>query len=212
MYPISATFLIKSPGTSFSDDIFLFLCRSASPEFLRRAAREKNAFSAALYDERSGEVIGYDDGGNEIERYRSTVSSKEDDSSSHLFSTFLAGDCLCGISGGEDLLIPEHSRVLALSSVEVLCCFPSEDSFIKYPLREVARVRAIENQFFVLLVPPCGEEILCWEPTGAPASVFEGSGGERLFILKRGDIVRLRKKVPLLFLRKKQFRDALAVL
>ncbi len=204
--------MIKSPGTSFSDDIFLFLCRSASPEFLRRAAREKNAFSAALYDERSGEVIGYDDGGNEIERYRSTVSSKEDDSSSHLFSTFLAGDCLCGISGGEDLLIPEHSRVLALSSVEVLCCFPSEDSFIKYPLREVARVRAIENQFFVLLVPPCGEEILCWEPTGAPASVFEGSGGERLFILKRGDIVRLRKKVPLLFLRKKQFRDALAVL
>jgi len=212
LYPSPAVFALTSTDKQTHNRPFLVLFASSSVEALSRSSLSRIAFSVARIEIQSGELLVCDDGGNELLRYCG-IHSPDDVSAQHVFfSTFSIQGFLCGLSGGMDLLIPEHTRALALSGVELLCSFPSFDVYEAFPFEQIARVRAVENQIFTVLVPPSGESIVCWGPTGAPLASSRSNSGELFFALQRECIARTRKQYPLRSLRKKQLRNALAVL
>lgn len=212
MYPNSAAFALHSPDGEIQSAACLVLFAFSSAKTLSCTSLSRIAFCAARNEMLSSELLVCDDGGNELLRYSGISSPAELPGRRFGFSTFSVQGSLCGLSGGMDLLIPEHSRALALSGVELLCCFPSVDVYEAFPFDQIARVRAVENQIFTALVPPSGESVVCWGPTGAPLGSSRSDSGELFFVLRPEYIARARKKYPLRSLRKKQLRYALAAL
>lgn len=213
MSPSFAAFALNMPnGQILSSARFFLFPSCASEETLSNISLSRTAFCAARNEALLDELLVCNDGGNVVARYRG-ITSPEDVAVEHgLFATVPVQGSLCGLSGGMDLLVPEHSRALALSGVEFLCCFPSPDVFEAFPFEQIARVRAVENQMFTALVPPSGGTITCWGPTGTPLAPSPNESGELLFVLRRECIVHARKKYPLRSLRKKQLRNVLAAL
>jgi len=181
----SASFTLKSLEGPFINEALLHIRRSSSLEELRGLARSEVAFCASLVGEQTREAVVFDDGGNEIERlaYNTTLG----DSVALPFRVFHAGGIPCGLSFENGLLSPDTGRALALAGVGVVCCFPSEEALRSYPLADFARVRAIENGFFVLLVLPNRDCILCVEPRKSQdqASFFVESGHHYELMLER---------------------------
>ncbi|MDI9369713.1 MAG: hypothetical protein GX181_06840 [Synergistaceae bacterium] len=168
MYPISATFLLKSEGNS-SSYARLFVRRLSRREELQRTARSKVAYSVALKDEATSEVVIFDDGGNEIEP---TAPAFQVDSPLP-FSLFHAGGIPCAASGEKGLLSSEAGRLLALAGVRVLCCFPSESATADYPMADFARVRSLENGHYTIIALPGEQGVACFGKGDAPLSTCE---------------------------------------
>lgn len=211
MYSIPAIFALDPHEESEQDGGLLLFFSSCSEEQLRSAAVSRTAFCAAPSIENPEEVIVCDDGGNAVVRYRSAHSPGKTEKASSAFSVFRVCDFLCGLSAGWDLLLPEHSRLLVLSGIDLLCIFPPAALFDSFPLHEFARVRAAENQVFVSLFDPCRGDCFCWGPAGT-AVPFQMDGTEKFFRLHRSEIFLERKRTPLLSLRKKQLYHAVTIL
>ncbi len=131
------------------------------------------------------------------------------------FAVFRHGGFLCGLSSGNDLLFPEHSRILALAGADVICMFPSPDVSGEFPLEIFARVRAMENLVYVVLALPGFFPPLVYGPRGERIETF-GCGsrepGEKEAVLSRVNLLKTRKAVPLFNLRKKERYHSITVL
>ncbi len=216
-----------------SDVFTLWLCPDSrhSPENEEEAFKEKNAlyilplgtdssraaqvsisgggFSLCACGD--GAVRGYDDGGSLVSCYYGMHGRGKGGD----FAVFRHGGFLCGLSSGNDLLFPEHSRILALAGADVICMFPSPDVSGEFPLEIFARVRAMENLVYVVLAVPGSFPPLVYGPRGERIETGrcgEQEAGEKETVLSRANLLNVRKVVPLFNLRKKERYHSITVL
>jgi predicted amidohydrolase len=216
----------------FLSDVFtLWLCPDSrhSPENEEEVFKEKNALyilpagtdssraeessasggGYSLLASGNGAVSVYDDGGSLVNCYFGMHGrEKEGD-----FTVFRHGGFLCGLSSGNDLLFPEHSRILALAGADLICIFPPADVPGEFPLEIFARVRAMENLVYVVLVVPGSFPPLVYGPRGERIGTCRcGESREKEAVLSRANLLKARKMIPLFDLRKKERYHSITVL
>ena len=204
----------KSPLLSSVDELLLLqpgdsgLSRQSVPDL----AEERGAWLAAGPFPDMGDISVFDDTGKELLLYESMHGPGLTAAAHRAFASFSAGDFRCGLSSGWDILFPEHARLHALSGTDILCVFASRETSDRFPLGEICRVRAAENQFYVALAAPdpCGGPF--WGPEGPlPLLPAEERTGKRV-LLSRTELRDSRKRLPLLALRRKREYSSLAFL
>jgi len=216
-----------------SDVFTLWLCPDSrhSPENEDETFKEKNALyilplgtdssravqasisggGFSLWSCGDGAVGVCDDGGSLVSCYLGMHGRGKGGD----FAVFRHGGFLCGLSSGNDLLFPEHSRVLALAGADLICLFPSAEVAEKFPLEVFARVRAMENLVYVVLAMPGSFPPLIYGPRGERIETCrcgKREAGGKEAVLSRTDLLKARKVVPLFNLRKKERYHSITVL
>jgi hypothetical protein len=172
----------------------LLLCALSLKDAAEFALSER-ASVLALVDEEREHVALFDDAGNETPH---SCGLPFDGGPSDAFLLGEEGPWTWGLSTGRDILFPEHARALAAAGMDVLCVLPGRvEERSALPLDVLARARALENQIYVVLLSPEGEESLFVGPGGLPIPLVEERGFPTAMV-ERSAVASARKALPLL--------------